>query len=308
MKEAVEIFKILADTARLRILQLLVQEELTVTELAQLLNMPQSRVSSQLQRIKAVFPLCERGDGRKTYLSLSAEQAAEPVLTLYHQQISESRIGQLDQEALEQLVAARKAKAVAHQGQGSLGKQDLPGRTWEGFARSLLTLIPKQRILDVGVGEGEMTLLLARFATELHAVDPDKAQLTRLAAKAKEQEVTSLSCHEADVASLPLKDKSVDLVIVSQLLHLLADPEAALLECVRVLDQGGRLIVLDLLSHDEAWVRERFGHETLGFSLDHLKSLLSQAGLQTVESYPVAKDRKPPRFVSVLATGKKGME
>ncbi len=305
MKDTAELFKILSDTTRLRMLQLLAEEELTVTELAQLLNMPQSRVSSQLQRIRAVFELCERRDGRKSYLSLSAESLEEPVFDIFRDDVKNSRQGKLDSDALAKLVARRNAEALPSQGQGSLGAQELPGRTWEGFARSLLTLIPVRRVLDVGVGAGDMTLLLGRFASQIHAVDPDRGKLSRLKAKADAAGLNALTCHEGQVESLPLSDGSVDLVVVSQLLHLISDAPKAIGECVRVLDEGGRLIVLDLLSHDEAWVKEKLGHQVLGFSVEQMKTMLRDEGLTSVDAYRVAKDRKPPRFVSILATGRK---
>ncbi|MFT7619580.1 MAG: SAM-dependent methyltransferase [Planctomycetota bacterium] len=305
MKEPAELFKILADTNRLRMLQLLSSEELTVTELAQLLNMPQSRVSSQLKRIKTVFALCERQEGRKSFLSLPDDQAAEPALAAYSQTVRESRQGRLDQEALAQLVKQRESNDASLRSQGGLGNHELPGRTWEGFARALMTLIPSQRVLDVGVGEGEMTMLLAGFSSVVHAVDPDKSQLSRLQAKAKSSGISNLICHEGLVEDLPLADASVDLVVVSQLLHLIDDPQGAIRECVRVLDEGGRLIVLDLLSHNEDWVREKFGHKSRGFSMDQLRKFLTTTKLTDVDVFRVAKDKKPPRFVSILATGRK---
>ena len=264
--------------------------------------MPQSRVSNQLQRIKTVFPLVERKEGRKSYLSLPEDAVDGPVLSLFADEIRESRQGQLDQEALKRLIENRRVQA---KGQATLGKNDLPGRTWEGFARALLTMIPKQRVLDVGIGEGEMTLLLCQFATEVHAVDPDKARLTRFSAKAEAQGLKNITCHDATVEKLPLPSRSVDLVMASQLLHLLDDPAAAVRECVRVLDDGGRLLVLDLLSHNEGWVKERFGHKKLGFTHESLRDHLEAAGLTEVEVQRVAKDKKPPRFVSILATGRK---
>ena len=303
MKDTVETFKILADATRLRILRMLALEELTVTELAELLNMPQSRVSGQLQRIKSVFPLCERSQGRRTWLSLPPGVRQEPVFQVFENDVRASRQGKLDEAALARLVARRRAPA---KGSGSLGRADLPGRTWEGFARALLTLIPPQRVLDVGVGEGEMTLLLASFAETIHALDPDASCLQRLLAKAEKRSITGVCCHQGSVEAIPLEDQSVDLVVVSQVLHLLNDPEAGIRECVRVLDRGGRLLIMDLLSHNETWVREKLGHQHLGFATRQLVDLLSRAGLEQVDAWRIAKDPKPPRFVSILATGRKG--
>lgn len=305
MKDPAELFKILADTTRLRMLQLLVTEELTVTELAQLLNMPQSRVSSQLKSIRTVFQLCERQVGRKSFLSLPDDQAAEPALAAYSQDVRESRQGRLDQEALARLVKQRESSEVQQGDHGGLGNLKLPGRTWEGFAHSLLTLIPPQRVLDIGVGAGEMTMLLARFASIVHAVDPDKSQLGRLQAKAKSAGVENLVCHEGVIEDLPMANASVDLVVVSQLLHLIDDPQLALYECARVLATNGRIIVLDLLSHSEDWVREKYGHIALGFSIEQLSQFLTTSGLTDVDVFRVAKDKKPPRFVSILAIGRK---
>jgi ArsR family transcriptional regulator len=52
MTEPWEIFKVLADATRLRIVLLLKEEELAVAELQEVLGMGQSRISSQLALLR----------------------------------------------------------------------------------------------------------------------------------------------------------------------------------------------------------------------------------------------------------------
>ena len=307
MKEVANILKLLGDETRLRIILLLAQEELTVTELAELLDLSQSRISEQVSKLRSRLFLHERREGRKTFLSLAAGDIPETILMLFAEEIEASRVCRLDQEALAILVKAREGAASAgfDPRAGSLGKEYLPGRTWEGFARAMLNLVPAQKVLDVGPGTGDMTLLLAHFASELHVVDIDPGALKSLRARAKAHGLTKLHCHEASVAALPLADEAVDLVVLSQILHHVRDPQQAMAECYRVLAPGGRVLVLDLKSHDQDWLRAERGHLHLGFSAAEISALGKAAGFKDMRAYPVARDPQPPRFVTLVATGRR---
>lgn len=94
----------------------------------------------------------------------------------------------------------------------------------------------------------------------------------------------------------------MDLVMLSHALHHAPDPALALTEAVRVLKEGGRLLVLDLRAHDEPWVRQRLGDLWLGFTDNRLHDLLSAAGLSQVSVRVGARTAGDP-FVVLLATG-----
>ncbi len=96
----------------------------------------------------------------------------------------------------------------------------------------------------------------------------------------------------------------MDVALLSQALHHASDPERAVAEAVRILRPGGRVLVLDLREHDQAWVRTRFGDRHLGFSHAQLETLLRDAGLSDVRVQVGARKTGDP-FVVLIASGAK---
>jgi ArsR family transcriptional regulator len=92
--------------------------------------------------------------------------------------------------------------------------------------------------------------------------------------------------------------------LFSQALHHAADPPRALAEGVRILAPGGRVLVLDLREHDQAWVRERLGDRWLGFSREELASLLDGAGLVDTK-LSIGTRRSGDPFTVLIASGRK---
>jgi ArsR family transcriptional regulator len=102
--------------------------------------------------------------------------------------------------------------------------------------------------------------------------------------------------------SLPPGER--DLVVISQSLHHMESPPAVLAEAARLLKPGGKLVVLELMPHDERWVRERLGHRHLGFAPETLEASLREVGFGSLSRETHARDGASP-FRVFLLTGVK---
>lgn len=297
------LLKALGDETRLRTLNLLSHEELSVSELREILNMGQSRVSTHLTLLKEVGLVVDRRVGRR-----SQYQMAPGPLASVAQQVLKENEGSLEFEAdlagLEVLRDRRKAESRAYFDRvaATFGEEPLPGRTWEGLARALLQLVPAGSYADLGVGDGLLTMMLAEVADNVTAVDISSEMLSQLRHRAESKGLHNIQTVEADISDLPLPDDSHDLVVLSQALHFVQAPLAALEEARRILRPGGRLLVIDLLAHNEEWVRERLQHTLLGFTENALQELVLQAGFPAPHLFRAARDPQPPHFMTLVAT------
>jgi ArsR family transcriptional regulator len=292
--------KVAGDPLRLRILGALSQEELTVTELTEIFNVGQSRASGHLSKLLEEGLVTCRREGKCALYSLGAAGSG-PVLGPILAEFRESETAARDLEAVAAVLSRRETGPPP----GTLGRDYLPGRTWEGLAKTLLALLPPLRIADLGIGSGELTRLLACGARSVIAVDRDADVLRRAAAEARRTGIENIDFRSGDLREPPIEPGEVDVWLLSQVLHLCEDPRAALAAAWQRLEAGGRVVVLDLLAHGETWVRERLGHVVLGFSEAELHDLLEEAGFKKVRVQRVARDRKPPHFVSLLGIGER---
>lgn len=298
------LLKALADETRLRILHLLAQEELSGTDLMEVLNMGQSRVSTHLALLKEVGLVVDRRHGRRILYTL----APGPGAGLWETIAAENRSSpefEADLAGLETLRDRRRGDARAYFDRvaATFGDEILPGRTWEGLARALLQLAPRGRYADLGIGDGLLTLMLSEVAHNVTAVDISPQMLGQLKARAAQRGITNVTTAEGDIEDLPLADSSFDVAVLSQALHHAKSPHTALLEARRILIPGGRLLVIDLLAHTEEWVRDQFQHRHLGFTEGELRELLEGSGFERVLIQRAARDPHPPHFMTLVATG-----
>ncbi|MEM7306443.1 MAG: metalloregulator ArsR/SmtB family transcription factor [Planctomycetota bacterium] len=297
------LLKALADESRLRILHLLAHEELSGTDLMEILNMGQSRVSTHLSLLKEVGLVTDRRAGRRSYYSILPGPAAG----FWEEVLDENRRApefQADLEGLEVLRRRRREETRSYFDRvaASFGDQHLPGRTWEGLARAVLQLAPHGRYCDLGVGDGQLTMMLAEVAQSVTAVDLSPEMLGQLLTRAKAKGLANIETVEAEIEDLPLPDGSHDVCVLSQALHHADSPVGALREAHRVLVPGGSLVVIDLLAHSEEWVRDKYQHLHLGFTEVGLEESLQEAGFAKVRVLRAARDPEPPHFMTLVAT------
>jgi ArsR family transcriptional regulator len=298
------LLKALGDETRLRILHLLVQGELSVSDLMEILNMGQSRVSTQLTLLKEVGLVVDRRAGRRSYYTVVAGRPAELLAEVLEDSADAPELAD-DLAGYEALLRRRSEESRSYFDRvaATFGEQVLPGRTWEGLVRALLQLAPRARYADLGIGDGLLTLMLAEVGESVTAVDHSREMLRQLELRAKRAGLHNVELVEGEIEDLPLEGARFDVVVLSQALHHAESPAQALAEARRILVPGGRVLVIDLLAHNEDWVREQLQHRHLGFTEAALGELLAGAGFAQVTVQRAARDPQPPHFMTLVACG-----
>jgi ArsR family transcriptional regulator len=304
MKDASGLFRLLGDEARLRLLRVLSQERLNVTELTGVLGLAQSGVSRHLGLLKEAGLVAEERDGGFSFYRLAPlDPALQQMLA---GQFDESRADaavRADQARLQEVLRLRKENFDAHAGPDTRdARQLVPGRSWAAWSRALGLLMPPVRVADLGCGEGYLTLEAARWASRVIAVDRSATVLERARSLARRRRVTNVVWKRGQLEKLPVRDAAVDVAMLSQALHHAQDPAKAVAEAVRITAPGGRVLVLDLRTHHQDWVRAKLGDRRLGFDDEELGSLLRNGGLDRVKVTVGARKAGDP-FTVLLACG-----
>ena len=309
MKEASALYRLLGDEARLRLLRVLAQDRFNVTELTGVLGLAQSGVSRHLGLLKEAGLVAEERDGAYTYYKLSPDIRANglgplwPLLEAQFTAAQQASAVKADEARLQEVLRLRRENFDQHAGPDTRdGRQLVPGRSWAAWARALAHLLPPVEVVDIGCGEGYLTIEVARWAKRVVAIDRSAAVLARAKALAGRRRAANITFKRGELAKLPLESGTMDIALLSQALHHAEKPAAAAAEAARVVKPGGKVLVLELREHDEAWVREKLGDRHLGFSEDELASLLTTAGLTDVK-VTVGSRRAGDPFTVLVASG-----
>ncbi len=296
----------LNDIARLRVLHLLSQHELSVGEIADVLQLPQSTVSRHLKMLLETEYVSRRTIGTTGLYRVSDSM---PCSTADLWDIAKDNFVDLpssceDNSRLISALAQRRSDSKSFfknmSGSWESMRSDLFGSQFTSMA--LLSLLdPTLTIVDIGCGIGNASSLVAPFVGEVVGVDRETTMLDE--ARNRPDLLSNITFIDGDATNLPIDSDTFDVAMFSLVLHHVEDAEVAIREAARVTKGDGRILIIDMQEHLRNEYNHTMGHIHLGFSEESIQLLAQGAGLRVVTYHhlqPATDAIGPSLFAALL--------
>lgn len=277
---------LLSDLTRCRILRILEGRELSVGELCETLQLPQSTVSRHLRMMADDGWVRASRDGVSRKYILELDRLApelEQLWGLARERIATLAVDAEDRERLRTVLLRRRTRSREFfdeaAGEWDRLRDDLFGAG--AFLYGMPGLLEREwTVGDLGCGTGQVAEAFAPFVQAVIAVDESASMLE--VARERLQAHGNVDLRQGQLEQLPLEGGILDAASLILVLHHVAEPGAVLEEASRVLSPGGRLLIVDMAPHDRVEYQHRMGHVWLGFSEEVIGEILAEAGFDDV--------------------------
>jgi ubiquinone/menaquinone biosynthesis C-methylase UbiE/DNA-binding transcriptional ArsR family regulator len=277
--------KAAGEATRLRVLALVAEAELTVSDLTDILRQSQPRISRHLKLLVEAGLIERFREGAWAFFRLaegggSAELARALVARLDPNDTTVKR----DRERLTAVRAARAEAAQAYFRSHAvewdrIRKLHVADEAVEAAISDALSDKPFRSLLDLGTGTGRILELFGPNIERGLGIDMSLDMLLLARARLERAGLRHCSVRQGDIYDLPVPGNSFDVVVIHQVLHFLDDGARAIREAARVLAPSGRLVVVDFAPHDLEFLREEHAHRRLGFADETVSQWMAAAGL-----------------------------
>ena len=272
---------------RLRLLALLAEAELTVSELVTILGQSQPRVSRHLKLLVEAGLIERHREGSWAFFRAAQDGAAAALARDVIARIAPADpVIAADKGRLAEVRRSRAEHAgryfAAHaENWNRIRALHVSEERVEAAVREAIGDKPVQAALDLGAGTGRMLELIAPLAQRAVGVDQSPHMLALARAQMERAGLRNVSLRQGDIYALPVERNAFDLIVVHQVLHYLDEPARAIREAARALRPGGRLVIVDFAPHSDESLRENHAHRRLGFARAEIAAMMRDAGLET---------------------------
>ncbi|WP_163268034.1 ArsR/SmtB family transcription factor [Chelativorans alearense] len=286
----VDILKAAAEPSRLRILVLLSHADLTVSDLTEILNQSQPRVSRHLKLLLDADLIARYQEGSWAFFRLSEADAAREFVDGVVARIDRTDpVTDRDLERLEAIKRRRQERAAEYFAKNAASWDQIrslhvPDAAVEAGLKALVGERSFQSMVDLGTGTGRLLELFAPLYRRGVGIDLSREMLAVARANLERAGVGQAQVRLGDIYAPPVERNAHDLVTIHQVLHYLEDPALAIREAARLLRPGGRLLIVDFAPHGHEFLREEHAHLRLGFTDRQIAEWLGEAELDLEET------------------------
>jgi ubiquinone/menaquinone biosynthesis C-methylase UbiE len=186
------------------------------------------------------------------------------------------------------------AQTCSYQGADWLDRPDREAREQPDRVLDALHLDAKMTVADVGAGTGYFTVRLAKRVAKVYATDVQPEMLDLLRARLARDKLANVELVVATDHDAKLSEHSIDLALLVDVYHELADPAGVMTGIRRALKPGGRLVLVEYRGEDPS-VPIKPEHK---MTLAQIQKELGALGFRFVESLEFLPDQRVVVFTS----------
>jgi len=301
--------KALGHPERLRIAALLARGELTVSELTQILDLSQPRITQYIKTLESADIIQRLKEGSWVFSRLESRDLG--VGAVVKAAMAAIREDDADISAdRRRLNSVREKRAKAANAffdsvagdKENLSAEYLPRGDIEIQMRDIVGSGPFEYMVDLGTGTGRILKIFADIVNRGSGIDRNHDMLKVARHNLEKPGFRHLNVRFGNLTSTPLDSAVADLVTLHQVLHYLDDPSEAISEAARVLQDDGQILIVDFATHEREDFRNIYAHRRLGFDSDEIKTWLNQNGFTLTHERKVKPDDAAPPVMLWLAT------
>ncbi|MEO0327535.1 MAG: metalloregulator ArsR/SmtB family transcription factor [Pseudomonadota bacterium] len=286
LDQIVNLLRASGEPTRLRLLVLLAQSDLTVSDLTDILGQSQPRISRHLKLLTEAGLLERYQEGAWAYYRLTDQGTGTGIIATLIQQLNtyDPQIAK-DQERLSAVRQRRATRAAEYFSKNAEG--------WDAIRSlhvdetqvedAMMGMVGDERfatMLDLGTGTGRILELFSHLYDKGTGIDASRDMLSIARSRLDSASLSRVQTRQGDMYILPTQSDSFDFVTIHQVLHYLDEPAVAIQEAAKALKPGGRLLIVDFAPHELEFLRANHAHLRLGFSDEQMGIWLKEAGLR----------------------------
>lgn len=297
LDDLLTVLRTAAEPTRIRLLALCARGELTVTELTRILGQSQPRVSRHLKLMVDAGLLERFREGTWAFYRLAREDSPADDLgaRILDMVPPDDPAIARDRERLAEIKAERARAAAAYFRENAsqwdeIRKLHVDDQLVEAALLELLGEEPVGLLFDIGTGTGRILELLGPRARRGIGIDLSREMLSVARANLDRAGLENCRVRFGDMYGLSAGGDRCDLVTIHQVLHYADQPALVIAEAARILDPGGRLVVVDFAPHDIETLRTDHAHRRLGFADSEVDAWCRAAGLEPAPAVELPGD------------------
>ncbi|MEM9332631.1 MAG: metalloregulator ArsR/SmtB family transcription factor [Pseudomonadota bacterium] len=294
LDQTVNLLRASGEPTRLRLLMLLSESDLTVSDLTEILGQSQPRISRHLKLLSEAGLLERYQEGAWAYFRLVDQGIGAGIITSLIAQVDadDSQVAR-DQERLAAVRKRRSERAAAYFSKSAsewdtIRSLHVDEAKVEAAMRQMVGSEPFDAMLDLGTGTGRVLELFSDIYEKGVGIDASRDMLSVARSRLDDAQLSRVQTRQGDLYILPTQANSFDLVTIHQVLHYLEDPGVAIREAAKALKDDGRMLIVDFAPHELEFLRTDHAHLRLGFDNEQMQNWLNEAGLQPQEYHQLA--------------------